>query len=513
MKTRVWFPLLLAALPSSLLAQQSPERSFAERPGEAEFSGRMIVRPLQIDALLDAGLDLVSAQARHAAAVDRLAGYERIEVFAEVDEHIVRLPEGMSENQFAASLSATGDYEYVEPDWWVYPVKVPNDPQYSQQWHHPIMSSPAGWDVRTGDPNYIAAFVDTGVLKSHEDLGASLVPGYNSVSGLTEAQGGDVSDVNGHGTNVAGCIGAIGDNGKGVAGVAWEVSLMPIRTSNDPGGGAYMSDLTEGARWAADNGAGSVSVSYSGVDSSAVNTCGDYCDAADCIVLWAAGNSGIALSGFDWQNVIVVGATDQSDSAAWFTNTGSPIDVVAPGVDIRTTSRNGSYSSVSGTSFSAPLSNGVVAMIRMEYPNLSTSEVRQHLYDACDDLGPAGEDNTYGHGRVNLETSLSGAFSTMDLSVANLIAGQTATFTSTGAVPSAQVYVVRSLQGTGSHFVSQLNVTLGLSSPKLVGSSIADGAGNAVLNLNVPLGASGRMVWLQSAGVDALSNVVQAYIP
>jgi len=513
MQIRVLLPLFLAALPSSLSAQQGPDSRFQERPGIQEFSGRMTVRPLQVDALVATGLSLAEAEARHAAATARLDGFTRVASFPEVDEHVLLLPEGVDEDAFAAALGASGDYEYVEPDWMCYPDKTPNDPKYGQQWHHPTMSCPNGWDTRTGDPGYIAAFVDTGVKKDHEDLAASLIPGYNSVSGLTEAQGGTVWDINGHGTWVAGCIGAIGDNGKGVAGVAWDVSLMPIRTTDSSNGGAYMSDLTEGARWAADNGAGSVSVSYSGVDSSSVRTCGDYCDGKDSVLIWAAGNSGVTFSGWDWVNTIVVGATSQSDVIASWSNRGAPIDVVAPGVSIMSTDWNGGYSAPSGTSFSAPLTNGVVAMIRMEYPNLSTADVRQQLYDSCDDLGAPGEDNTYGHGRINLETSLGGAFSTMAMTVQNLVAGQTATFTTTGAPASSTVYFIRSLSGSGSTFVAQLNVTLDLDNPVLIASAAASASGDAVLNVNVPVGAAGRMVWLQSAGIDALSNVVQAFIP
>ncbi|MBL7007407.1 MAG: S8 family serine peptidase [Planctomycetes bacterium] len=513
MHPRVLIPLLLAVLPSSIHAQLGPGERFRERPGEVEFSGRMVVRPLQVEALIAAGLSPAAAEARHAGALARLEAYVRVARFPEVDEHVLLVPEGLDEEAFAEVLGASGDYEYVEPDWWCYPDKVPNDPKYNQQWHHPVMSCPAGWDVRTGDPAYVAAFVDTGVKQSHEDLAAALVPGYNSVSGLSEAQGGDVSDINGHGTWVAGCIGAIGDNGKGVTGVAWDIGLMPIRTTNSSNGGAYMSDLTEGARWAADNGAGSVSVSYTGVDSNSVKTCGDYCDAADSVLLWAAGNSGVTMSGWDWVNTVVVGATDRYDNAAWFTNTGSPIDVVAPGVDILSTDRGGGYATVSGTSFSAPLTNGVVAMIRMEYPNLSTRAVRQQLYDSCDDLGPAGEDDTFGHGRVNLENSLGGAFTAMTLTVQNLISGQTGTLTTAGAPAWSTVYFIRSLSGAGSVYIAQLNVTLGISNPVLLGSANADAAGDAVLQLRVPPAAANRLVWLQSAGIDALSNVVQAYIP
>ncbi|MDP6128706.1 MAG: S8 family serine peptidase, partial [Planctomycetota bacterium] len=279
--------MLLATLLLSL-PFQDPQPIFVERPGELEFSGNLIARPVQSDAAL------------HEYALVSMEPFDLVEHFADVDEFILRVPEGMTENTASAGLMATGAFEYVEPDWTCFIVKKPNDPMFGMQlWHRNIQSEDA-WNIQTGNSSYIAAYVDTGVDLNHPDLQASLVPGFNSVSDKAQSSGGDVSDQNGHGTNCAGCIGAIGDNGKGVVGVCWNVSIMPIKTTSGSGGSSSMSNLTQGARWAADNGAGSVSVSFSGVESSSVRSAGDYCDGKDCILLWAAGNSDTNLSGFDW---------------------------------------------------------------------------------------------------------------------------------------------------------------------------------------------------------------------
>jgi len=379
------------------------EINYQEKRGELEFSGRMIVRPIQAEFYQSQGLDREDINRRRNAAADRLVEwlirYEPI-----VDEHIVDIPEGFDENSFAEMLMATGDYQYAEPDWICYPIDtIPNDPQYGSQWHHPKMQCPKAWDLFTGTSSHIAAFVDSGVDKDHPDLQAHLIPGYNAVDRKTELQGGKVDDINGHGTNVAGCIGAIGNNAIGVAGMNWTISLLPIRATNSSSGNASMSDLTHGALWAIQNGARTVSVSYTGVDSSSVGSTGTKIKNIGGLLIWAAGNAGYQISGSDWQDVIVVGATNSSDQRTSFSNYGQIIDVMAPGSSVTTTKNGGGYSSVSGTSFSAPLTNGACALIWGYAPTITPAEVEQSLFDGCDSMGVPSEN---GHGRINPFKSL-----------------------------------------------------------------------------------------------------------
>lgn len=402
MKIVALFLLLLLGLVGPALAGDGEDRIFMERPGVLEFSGQMIARPLQADALEALGLDPATIDSRRAAAALRLDPMLKRYVSL-TDEHIIVVPEGHDENSLAAVLMATGDYQYVEPDWICYPIRVPNDPYYGQQWHHTNMQSALAWDLFTGAASQVAAVCDTGVDKDHPDLQAHLIPGYNAVDRLPEVMGGDVSDINGHGTATTGCVGAIGNNGTGVAGINWTISLMPIRVSNSSGGGANMSDLTHGSLWAAQNGAKTVSVSYTGVESSSVGTTGTQIKALDALLIWAADNYNQNHSSFDWQDVIVVGATDQSDNKASFSSYGLAIDVMAPGVDIMTTALGGGYNDVSGTSFSTPLTNGACALIWSFAPGMSANDVEQTLFDGCDDMG---NPNHYGFGRVNVYESL-----------------------------------------------------------------------------------------------------------
>ncbi len=424
-------------------------------------------------------------------------------------ELLVQVPEGVAEREYASLLLSTGQFEYVVPDWVVYPLTIPNDTFYGSQWHHQTIQSEAAWSWITDTSSVIAAYTDTGVDLNHPDLAASLVSGYNTVENLPQSQGGTIQDINGHGTCVAGTIGAIGNNGLGVAGVCWNVKLMPIRVSNSPSGGSTIADLEEGARWAADNGAKTVSASYTGVETPSLDVTGAYVRAQGALYFYAADNYNQNHSSFDWANVIVVAGTDQADNKAWFSSYGTAIDCAAPGVDIWCTYLGGGYGPASGTSFSTPMTNGVAATIYAINPYLSPAEVEERLYRGCDDLGAPGEDPIYGRGRINLEGAvIQAATGGMSLAVQNLTAGQTATFTVTGAQAGGNVWFARSTVGTGFTDVPQISVVLAILSPALLGSAVADGGGVATLNRHIPLAAQGHSVWLQAARQGDASSFV-----
>ena len=494
--------LHLAFLPLLAFAAQSPEPQplFVNVPDQHEFSGRMIARPVQDDP------------AARAAARAEVESWVILE-YPEVDELILEVPPGLDENSFAAQLLASGDWEYVHPDWICYPLGVPNDPNYGSQWHHVTIDSAAAWDLIHDAPGRIASWTDTGVDLNHPDLAANLIPGYNAVENLAQSAGGTMQDINGHGTLTGGTIGAIGNNGIGVAGACWNISLMPVRVSNDPGGGAYLSDLTEGARWAVDNGASTISASYTGVQDPSIQTTGAYIRSQGGLYFYAADNYGTNHSGFDWADVVVVGATDQGDNLAWFSSYGLAIDLVAPGVDIWTTALGGGYNKYSGTSLSTPLANGVAALAWAANPYLSSNEIENRLYASCDDLGAPGNDNTFGWGRVNLNNTVHAAVEgDMSLSVSSLVAGSSGSFSVSGAPASTMVYVAYSLSGEGIYDIPALNTTLGLAAPVEVGHAVSDGAGNVTIAKNVPSGAGGMTVWFQAVAQASTSNIVMTTI-
>lgn len=397
---------------------------FVARPGVLEFSGRMIVRPAQ-GAALDAKRD-AAARARFAQ--------NTVRYYPEVDEYIVTVPAGMDENTYSAQLMKTGDYQYAHPDWTCYPDATPNDPQFPSQWHHPRIHAPEAWDLTTGFEELICAFVDTGIDLTHPDLAPNRVSGYNSASHLAELAGGDVSDINGHGTHVAGDGAAIGNNGIGVSGVAWNLRIMMIRTTNAANGGASISDILEGARWAADHNAKVVSASYSGVEAATIGTTGTYIKGRGALFCYAAGNSAANHSGFDYPDVIVVGASDENDNRAGFSSYGRAVDIFSPGTNILSTTNGGGYGFASGTSMATPVTNGALGLIWSVNPLFTPQQVENFLEQGADDLGAEGDDDVFGWGRTNVFRSVQLAIASLGPAAPNgvndaasLLAGGTAT--------------------------------------------------------------------------------------
>lgn len=383
---------------SSLAAAQVQRAgAYVNRPGIMEFSGEMIVRPLQPSALSKAGKGQLEQIVVRTRARDRVLP-NTLEYVPQTDEYIVKIPAGSNENKFSLELMKTGDYQYVEPNWFCYPVATPNDPRFNQQWHHVTVKSREAWDLVTGSSSVICAVVDTGIDLTHPDLAPNRVPGFNSVDRLAEVDGGQVNDLNGHGTHVAGDAAAVGNNSTGVCGMGWNFKIMMVRTSNSTGGGAFTDDILAGARWAAEHGAKSVSASYAGVDAAAVGTTGTYIKTQGALFLYAAGNDNRNLSGFDYPDTIVVGATNQSDGKADFSAYGRGVHVFAPGVNIMSTTNGGGYGNSSGTSMATPVTNGAVGLIFAANPTLTPDQAQQILESQCDNIGPS---TTFGHGRIN----------------------------------------------------------------------------------------------------------------
>ncbi|MFO0082444.1 MAG: S8 family serine peptidase [Phycisphaerales bacterium] len=257
----------------------------------------------------------------------------------------------------------------------------------------------------------IVAIVDSGVDLTPPDLSSILVPGFNSVGiGRAQIDGGAVDDIGttGHGTRCAGVSVASVNNGIGIAGVASRARHMPIRCTDNPGGSALLSDILNGVRWAADNGADVISVSYWGVDNPTVQTSAIYARERGSVVLWAAGNSGRSCTRVNnlWP-VLVVGATNRADDRLASSTFGSLLDLAAPGEAMLTTARGGLYTTSSGTSFATPMAAGVAAMIRAASPGMPPDRVAEILVASVDDLGPAGRDDVFGAGRVNVLRAVS----------------------------------------------------------------------------------------------------------
>jgi subtilisin family serine protease len=307
---------------------------------------------------------------------------------------LLELPRGTSVQAAVRELESVPEVLYAEPNFIYHAALTPNDPRYGELWglnqaSDADIDGPEAWDLTTGSSAVTVAIVDSGVAHDHPDLAPNMLQGYDFVD-----NDGDPRDENGHGTHVAGTIGAAGNNGIGVTGVNWDVGLMPVRVLDADGGGTN-AEVTNGFAYAAANGARVVNASLGG---------GDYSQAMkdtidlhpNTLYVVAAGNGGADEVGdnnditptypcnYTSVNVVCVAATMQADALATFSNYGAAsVDLAAPGTDILSTIPEG-YDTFNGTSMATPHVAGVAALILSLNPFASSAAVRQALLSGVD---------------------------------------------------------------------------------------------------------------------------------
>jgi thermitase len=311
---------------------------------------------------------------------------------------VVKVPPGADVATFIRELTSKPGVQYAEPDGIVRATMASNDPGFSSQWGMTKIGAPSAWDVTRGASVRVAV-VDTGVDLDHPDLHDRIdtVNGWDFINGDAIAQ-----DDAGHGTHVSGIIAATLNNGIGVAGVANQCTILPVKVLGANGNGTS-SNVADGIRWAANHGASVINLSLGSADYSyAIDSAVQYAVAQDCVVVAATGNNGqygvIYPARLD--NVVGVGSTTSQDALSSFSNYGPEVDICAPGSDIYSTLYTGGYGNMSGTSMAAPHVAGVVALIRAKNPSWTRAQVEQQLLSTALDLGPTGRDNYYGYGRV-----------------------------------------------------------------------------------------------------------------
>lgn len=326
------------------------------------------------------------------------------------------------EEEIAAQLKATGAVVFAEPDYTVPMSIIPNDPSYSNQWFHGKIGSETAWNYSKGSSTVQVAMCDSGFDLSHPDLASQFVlPGYNTVKDNSQ-----IDSINGHGTMTSGTVAAIGNNGVGITGMAWNIRLMPIQITDRADGASTYSDIVECIRYASDHGAKVANISYDYTyASAAVSDAAAYMRAAGGLVVTAAGNGGADISSWGTSpNLFIVGATDSSDQLASFSNFGTPVDLVAPGLDIYTTQVGGNYGYVSGTSLSTPIVTGTAALIYSLNPTFTPAQVEQYLLSTTTDLGVQGKDLTFAGGRLAAGSAVQAAAGTVTpITLDNLAAG------------------------------------------------------------------------------------------
>ncbi len=320
----------------------------------------------------------------------------------------------------------------------------PNDPGYGQQWHLPHIGIPAAWGHGRG-AGVTVAVLDTGVASAGEDLLTcrSFVAPYDAATGATGAAA--VDDADGHGTHVAGTIAQCTDNSVGVAGVAPEVDLMPVKVA-DATGTITSSYLADGITWAVDHGADVLNISLGRTCAADWPACEDpvvdgaisAAVAAGVVVVVASGNEGAPYvsSPANGPDAIAVGAVTSIDTLASYSNHGTDLTLVAPGGNdengdkvlddldgngipdgiLQETfsptagGRSWGYYYYLGTSMATPQVAGAAALMLAADPALTPTEVTDLLTSTAVDLGAAGWDSSFGAGLLRVDAAVEAAY-------------------------------------------------------------------------------------------------------
>ncbi len=335
---------------------------------------------------------------------------------------------------------------------------VPDDPYFDEQWYLPKIKADQAWQRISASPNITIAVIDSGVQIDHPDLADNIWINEDEIAGtgLDDSGNGFIDDIHGwdfvdnvadpspkladgwtesgasHGTMVAGIIAAVGNNNEGVTGVTWEAQIMPLRVLNDKGEGR-VSDVVRAIDYAINNGADIINLSFVGFEySSSLQAAINRASQAGVIVVSAAGNEDGSGDGFDTDEtpvypacygknnslVLGVAATDPLDQKTDFSSYGySCVDIAAPGVSFFNTITQGAnpfepdllYDGYwSGTSMSAPVISGTLALIAEMNPKLSPPEMVDILFKTADNISRLNPNylGQLGAGRVNVHRAV-----------------------------------------------------------------------------------------------------------
>lgn len=326
-----------------------------------------------------------------------------------------------------ARLRADPNVRVAEPDYIRHIDSTPNDPRFTSLWNlnntgqsggraDADIDAPEAWDVTKGSSEVIVAVIDTGIDYNHEDLKANILRNNrNQVVGFDFVNNdSNPMDDEGHGTHVAGTIGAVGNNKKGVTGVTQHVRLMPVKVFDSNGDGSE-SGLIAGVDFARQQGAKIINASYGGPSFTQLELeAFQRAAAAGILICAASGNEGLnneelphypASYNSTIPNILSVAATDHNDFLDPYSNYGpAAVDIAAPGTNILSTLPNNRYGLNTGTSMAAPHVAGVAALILSRYPGLSVTQVRARLLGGVD--RPAGVQNMIASGRLNAARSV-----------------------------------------------------------------------------------------------------------
>ena len=396
--------LLLAAavLAGPLLAggaALAQEPSFPAPTEPRPVPGQFIVK-------FQPGLELATT-----ARLLELQQAEIVDTLPLIGAQVISLPpDGALERARALPADIPGVL-YVEPVYEVFAVRDPNDPRYREQWGFPRIKAPDAWNRATDASGIVVAVIDSGVDYRHPDLAANMWRNPNEIPGngvdddrngvvddvhgasfIDPATSGDPTDDNGHGTHVAGTIGAVTDNALSVAGVNWTAEIMALKFLNGSGRGTTAGAI-RAIEYAIAHDVRIMNNSWGGGGFSraleeAIRAASD----EGILFVAAAGNANndndanpFYPAGYDLPNVVSVMATDQSDARAGFSNFGATtVDLAAPGVGILSTVPGGGEQSFNGTSMASPHVAGAAALVLAVEPDLAMAELKARLLDTAE---------------------------------------------------------------------------------------------------------------------------------
>lgn len=360
---------------------------------------------------------LVKLRPDQPAATMRWRGAKLKKNLQEIRWTIVEAPTGKLQ-QTKAALEQVPSVEQVCFDRVARPAYTPNDPMWPDQWSAFTMKADLAWDLSLGANSAIVAVIDTGVNVGHPDLQANIwvnsdeIPGNNidddsngyidDVNGYDFAYNDpDPNDVYGHGTPCAGIVGAVGDNGIGMSGIAPRARIMPLKACGDDG--YFYDSMTAPAYlYAANNGARVLSMSYFSDRVSPIERDGiEYCWSHNVLPVAAAGNSSSVVPYYPgaYDHVLAVAAITQSSNKAGFSNYGAWVDVAAGGTGLVATAVGGGYTTgFGGTSGATPHIAGLAALLIGANSSATNAQVRAAIEDTASAVNqaPFGEYCNYG---------------------------------------------------------------------------------------------------------------------
>jgi subtilisin family serine protease len=391
--------------------------------------------------------------ARRAALEDsqRQRGISTLRTFRSIGVRHLKLPDGMTVREAMEIYLHDPDVAYAEPNYYRHATVIPDDLFFDNLWGldntgqtggtvDADIDAPEAWETQTGSSAVVVAVLDTGADWDHEDLSANIWNNDDEAeNGADSDNNGYIDDIRGwdfvngdndpdddhggtyHGTHVSGTIGAEGNNGIGITGVNWSVSIMPLKILDDQGSGLVSHEI-EAIDYAIANGAKIINASFSGGSDSQSE-----CDAiegarvAGILFVAAAGNYGqdngdipAYPANYDLDNIVAVAATDKNDGRAWFSNYGATsVDVAAPGVNIYSTIAGDSYQYSSGTSMATPHVAGLAALIWADNAGFTYDQVQERILNGVDVL-PSLTGDILMAGRINANHSINPPANTPD---------------------------------------------------------------------------------------------------